>query len=72
MALCKAALQKSVSTGFEKSEVVEASTVSLVDIISQLEEIAKIQQTQEQIWHWLKLIGERVGIGIGESMSATG
>ena len=72
MALYQAALAKSVSTGYEKSEVIETSTVSLVDVIPQLEEIARIQQRQEQIWQWLKVIGERLGIAIDEPMSATG
>ncbi len=86
MALYQAALAKSVSTGFEKSEVtkgyctagsqksevIETSTVSLVDLMPQLEEIAKIQQSQEQIWQCLKVIGERLGIAIDEPISATG
>ena len=79
MALYQAALAKSVSTGYEKSEVrsqksevIETSTVSLVDVIPQLEEIAKIQQRQEEIWQWLKVIGERLSIAIDEAVSATG
>ena len=55
-----------------QSEVIEPSTVSLVDVIPKLEEIAKIQESQEKIWHWLKVIGSRLGIAINEPVSATG
>ncbi len=80
IAVYKAALSKVVSSGIlgerttVKQEVtaIEPSTIALVDLIPQLEEISKLQQTQEHIWHWLKVMGEKLGIAINEPINATG
>ncbi|MDJ0717471.1 MAG: hypothetical protein QNJ54_25170 [Prochloraceae cyanobacterium] len=75
MALYRKALEKAVSLGSEKRSIVlEQPPYESVDLNSRVlvRVLEEIQQTQNQLWHWLKLIGERVGITITQPCPATG
>ena len=80
MALYKAALSKVVSSGFEQEittvkqgvTAVAPSTIALVDLLPQLEEISKLQQNQAHMWYGLRVIAEKLGITIPEPIASGG
>ncbi len=80
MALYRKALCQTVSVGEEESlrEGVEAPQnplvpLELVRVIEDIQQIiGDIQESHLQLWHWLKVIGERLGITVTQGYEVTG
>ncbi len=68
MALYRKALSQVVSVGFEE-KLVESERPQFTDLVNVLEEI---QESIEQLWYWVREIGERIGIVVTPEYQSTG